>query len=194
MEINLKQKSPDIRYLNELRKVLYDKKWAKTAPDFPVYYVYRGLKKRGELRYDITVIPQKMLGKEFVKTKGHKHLQQFAELITVLEGKAFYLIQKEKGSKINEIRVIKAQKGDWIIVPPGYSHLTINPIKKTLVMANWLSEKCKSDYSLFEKYQGAGYYYIKSGWLKNRNYKKVPKLRFEKPLKLKPKDLSFLKR
>ena len=189
----VKNIKPQIRYLNEMKDVLYDQKWAKTALNFEVYQVFRGIKRKNSLRYDITIIPPKMLGKEFPKTKGHKHLRNFKELITVLEGEAYYFSQKGKGNKIEDVRVIKAKKGDWIIYPAGYDHLTINPEKRKLVMANWLSKKCKSDYSLFEKYQGACYYYTKSGWIKNKNYSKIPKLRFKTPLKSRPKNLDFLK-
>ncbi|MDI6602575.1 MAG: glucose-6-phosphate isomerase family protein [Patescibacteria group bacterium] len=181
-----------VRSLKEMKSVLYDQKWYKQAKNFNVYYVWRGVKWEGDLRYDITIIPPKMLGQEFPKTKGHKHLNNFQELITVLEGQAFYLAQWGKGNKIDKIEVIKAKKGDWIIYPPNCDHLTINSGKENLIMANWLSKKCKSDYSLFERYQGAGYYYTKQGWIKNQNYKSVPKLKFKKPLKRKPKSLDFL--
>jgi glucose-6-phosphate isomerase len=79
------------------------------------------------------------------------------------------------------------------VIKPGYGHVTINPSKKTLKMANWMADDCKSSYASFEKFGGACYYYTKEGWIKNKNYKKVPKLRFEKPLKSLPKDLGFLK-
>lgn len=182
-----------VRSLYEMKGVLYDKAWLKKAKNFNLYYVWRGVKEKKDLRYDITIIPPKMLGKEFPKTKGHKHLQGFQELITVLEGQAFYLAQWGKDNKIDKIEVIKAKKGDWIIYPPDCQHLTINPsCKKRLVMANWLAKKCQSDYSLFEKYQGAAYYYTQSGWIKNKKYKKIPKLHFKKPLKKKPKNLDFL--
>jgi len=193
MEINIKSKKPDlIRSAKQLRDVLYDQDWVKKIKDFPVYYVWRGIKKEGELRYDITIIPPKMLGKEFPKTKGHEHKGNFSEIITVLEGEAFYLCQWGKAEKIDKIEVVRAKKGDWVIYPPKNNHLTINPGKKRLVMANWISEKTQNDFSLFEKFQGAGYYYTKSGWVKNKNYKSVPKLRFEKPLKNIPKNLDFL--
>jgi len=196
MAINygLKIKDSQTRFLKELETVLEDKKWLKSAKNFPVYYVWRGVKEENDLRYDITIIPAKMLGREFPKTKGHKHLGNFQELITVLEGEAYYLAQWGKNNKVDKIEAIKAKKGDWIIYPPVCDHLTINPGKKRLVMANWLSKKCKSDYSLFEKYQGAGYYYTKKGWIKNKNYAKIPKLCFKKPLKAEPADLSFLKK
>lgn len=192
MEIRKLGKPNMVRFLKEMKQVLYDQKWAKRVKNFPVYFVWRGVKWEKGLRYDITVIPPRMLGKEFPKTKGHKHLNNFQELITVLEGEAFYLSQWGKNNKIDKIEVIKAKKGDWIIYKPNCQHLTINPSKKRLVMANWLSKECKSDYSLFEKMGGAGYFYTKEGWIKNENYKKVAKLIFKKPLKKKPKSLKFL--
>lgn len=188
----VKKGKPQIRYLNQMKKVLYDQRWAKTASNFPVYYIWRGIKRKNGLRYDITIIPPRMLGKEFPKTKGHKHLGDFQELIQVLEGKAFYFSQKGEGKNIEDCYVIEAKKGDFIIIPPGYDHLTINPSKKELIMANWISEKSKNIYDLFEKMRGACYYYIKRGWIKNKNYKKIPKLHFKKPLKSRPKSLNFL--
>ena len=186
-------KKPDVRYLDDMRKVLYDKKWAKTAPNFELYYMYRGLKKKKGLRYDITIIPPKMLGKEFVKTKGHYHIGSYGETYSVLRGKAIYLMQKEKRGKIIDAYYIKAKKGEHIVIPPHYAHITINPsLSEELKMANWVSEKCMSDYKKIEKKRGACYCYTKSGWVKNKNYKRVPKLHFKRPKKSMPKNLSFL--
>jgi len=100
MRINLKNKKPDIRYLNDMKNVLYDQQWAKTASNFELYYMYRGLKEKDGLRYDITVIPARMLGKEFTKTKGHEHVGNYGEVYIVLEGKAIYLMQKRRGKEI----------------------------------------------------------------------------------------------
>lgn len=187
-------KRPEIRFLSDMRKVLYDQKWAKGAKNFPVYYIYRGLKKRGDLRYDITVLLPRMLGKEFPKTLGHEHSKGYQELYRVLAGKAIFLIQKVKGKEIIDVRVIKAKGGDWIIVPPGYGHITINPSKEILKVGNFVSQKCKNIYNLFKRRQGGCYYYTRSGWIKNKNYKRIPELRFKKALKKFPKNLSFLKR
>lgn len=185
-------KKPEIRYLNDIKKVLYDQKWAEKTPDFELYYMYRGLKRKNGLRYDITVIPPKMLGKELAKTKGHEHIGRFGEIYIVLEGQAIYLMQKGKNI-IEDVYAVKASKGSVIIIPPLYGHVTINAGQSELKMANWMADSVKSDYSLFEKKQGACYYYIKSGWIKNKNYKKIPRIRFEKPLKKIPKNLDFLK-
>jgi len=190
--MNLKSKKPDIRYLNDMKEVLYDKKWAKTAPNLELYYMYRGVKKKKGLRYDITIIPPLMLGQEYVKTKGHEHKGNFSEIYIVLQGQAFYLVQKRKNNQVEDVYAVKAEKGQSVIIPSGYGHITINSSDKELVEANWLDESCKNIYDLFVKKQGACYYFTKRGWVKNKNYKKVPKLRFKKPLKSTPKDLNFL--
>lgn len=192
MDTALKNKTPDIRYLYDMKKILYDKEWAKTAKNLGVYYMYRGLKEKSGLRYDITVMPAKMLGKELPKTKGHEHMGNYGEVYIVLKGKAIYLMQKRKNEIVEDVYAVMAKKGDVVVIPAGYGHLTINPSKKFLKMANWMAKEAKSNYKPFEKMRGACYYYTKSGWIKNKNYKKVPKLKFKKPLKSLPKNLDFL--
>lgn len=182
----------EIRYLNGIKEVLYDKAWAKTAPNLELYYMYRGEKEKNRLRYDITIVPPQMLGKEFTKTLGHEHSNNFGEIYTVLSGEALYLIQKVKQNKIEDVYAVKAKKGESAIIPSGYGHITINASKKILKESNWIAKDCKNIYDLFLKNRGACYYYTDKGWIKNKNYKSVPKLRFKKPLKLIPKNLDFL--
>ena len=157
--------------------------------------MYRGLAEKDNLRYDITIIPSKMLGKEFNKTKGHYHAGSFQEIYTVLEGTAIYLLQKKnKEGEIEDVFAVEAHKGDSVIMPAFYGHVTINPSETNeLKMANWVYKDCKSDYSDYVKMGGACYYYTKQGWIKNDNYKNSPELRFEEPLKSIPENLSFLK-
>jgi len=191
MEIK-KTKKPDIRYLDEMRDLLYDKEWAKKAPNFKLYYMYRGVKKRNGLRYDITLIPPRMLGKEFVKTKGNHNSNNFPELYLVLKGEALILMQKTINKAVKKAIAIRLKKGEAIIEPPDYDVVTINPSKKTLKIANWVSEKNKNIYKNIERMKGACYFFTENGWIKNKNYSKVPKLVFEKPLKKIPKNLDFL--
>ena len=193
MEVDLKDKTPDIRYLNDVKDVIYDKEWLKTAPNLELYYMYRGLQKKEELRYDITIIPAQMLGKEFTKTKGHEHIGSYPEIYIVLEGEAIYFMQKQKEDIIEDVYAVKAKKGDVIIIPSYYAHITINPSNQDLKMANWMAIKAKSDYAPIQKMQGACYFYTKEGWIKNKNYKQIPELRFEEPKKSIPDNLDFLK-
>lgn len=195
MENDLSKLNPDIRKLLDMKEVIYDKDWLKTAPNLDLYYMYRGVEEKDDLRYDITIVSAKMLGPEFNKTKGHYHANSWQELYTVLDGQAIYLLQKKnKAGEIEDVYAVEAKKGDFVIMPAFYGHVTINPSEnQDLKMANWISPKCKSDYSDYEELKGACYYYTKNGWIKNNNYKNLPPLRFENPLKSMPKNLDFLR-
>jgi len=190
----MKNIKPDIRFLNDIKDVLYDKKWAKNAPNFELYLMYRGLKEKNGLRYDITEMPPRLLGKEFVKTKGHIHIGGYSEVYIVLDGKAIFLMQKCNKKSVKDVYGVEVGKGEVLILPPYYHHITINPsTKNNLKWANWISKKCQSDYSFIQKQEGACYFYTKGGWVKNKNYKNIPEIRFEKPRKSPPKNLNFLK-
>lgn len=183
----------EARYLYDMKKVLADQLWLKTAENFPVYYVYREAKKIKEISYDITLMPPQFLGKELAKTKGNRNSNGFLELYTTLVGKAILLLQKTKKDTVQDVMAIVLKKGDYFIIPKQYATITINPSSRLPIkIATWTAKKNKNIYEELEKRQGACYYYTKSGWVKNKNYKKIPQLRFEKPLKKKPEDLTFL--
>ena len=183
----------EIRYLDDMRLVLYDQAWAKTAPNLEVYYMERGLEEKDDLRYDITTIPPMMLGQEFVKTKGHYHIGPYQELYIVLEGEGIFLMQKRGEGKTQDIYYVKATKGDCVLVPSFYGHTTINPTSRILKMGNWISKEYKADYESIVIKRGFSYYYTQTGWIKNKNYENVPELRSEMPLKSMPSNLNFLK-
>jgi len=194
------------RLMKEMKDVLYDKSLAQKFPEQPLYYVWRGVDKKDDLRYDITLIPRKMLGKEYIRTKGNRNSENYFELYTILKGKAIFLIQKSnprqtfdtkvgRGKKeiVEDVIAIKAKKGDWISISPEYAVVMINPSWRKLKTGNWVSEKNQNIYQELEEMGGACYFYTKSGWIKNKNYKHIPEIRFEKPLKKMPKNLDYLK-
>ena len=184
--MDLSNIKPDIRYLKDMKEVVYDKKWLEKAdPNLELYYMYRGLEKKNGLRYDITVIPPLMMGQEFVKTKGHNH--PVKEVYIVLEGEALFLVQKSEGDIAEDVYATKVKKGESINIPVDFYHVVINPSHQELKLGNWISEDCQNIYNEIEKMKGACYFCIKgpstklgASWVKNENYKKVPNLRFEK--------------
>lgn len=194
--------NPDIRTLLEMKKVIYDKEWfKKEKPDssIPLYCMYRGIYKnkidqkraqKYKIRYDITVIPPFLMGKEFVKTKGHYHplavkKLSYPELYEVLKGESIFLLQ-ERGAaaEVKDLIVLKCKKGDKILVPPNYGHIIINPANKILKTANWISSKFSPLYEEIEKMNGFCYFALKKNsrinWVKNKKYKKVPRIRLKK--------------
>jgi glucose-6-phosphate isomerase len=178
---------PQARTRDEIRGVLAD----PGCPDIPplLYLMYRACARteedtdwllRHDLRFDITVIPPAVICGEYVKTKGHYHPVspdgvEYPELYEVRGGRGIYLLQTRD---LTDIVAVEAKKGDIILVPPGYGHVTINPAGENLVMANIVSTRFSSDYGPYESKQGAAYYYMQSGWKKNPAYSGLPTLRF----------------
>lgn len=190
---------PDLRMLSDLNEVIPDKEFLAKTKDYPLYYMYRDLALskadkqlmvEHDLRFDITLIPPGMFGKEYVKTIGHYHPLvpdtnlSYTEIYEVLEGEAHYLLQKLEGGKITDVVLVKAVKGDKIIMPPNYGHITINPSNKELKMSNLVSSRFKSDYSLYVKMKGGAYYEFKEGVAKNPAYKNLPEIRIVKAEKI----------
>lgn len=194
---------PVARKLKEMKEVVFDKSFLASANmDMELYYMFREVSKDDEdekrirekgLRYDITIIPANTLGVEFVKTAGHYHPLlpdsdiTYPEIYEVLEGEAHYLLQRreeERGiEKITDIVVVKAKKGDKVIIPPNYGHVTINPSEATLKMANWVASAFSSIYEPVKRRGGAAYFELTNGeFIKNENYEDAPGIRFLKPL------------
>lgn len=192
----LKNQTPDIRHLFDMKEVIFDQEWLGKQEDIELYYMYRGMGLSEEdknkieaarLRYDITVIPPLMLGKEFNKTAGHYHCEaatgvSYPEIYEVLSGEAYYLMQHSiENNSVKDTYFVHAVAGDKVIIPPNYGHFTINAGDKDLAMANWVCLDCVSDYSEVKEKQGACYFAVKENnninWLPNKNYQNTFKLR-----------------
>jgi len=112
----------------------------------------------------------------------------YPELYEVLEGEAHYLLQRmeqEQGrgtERITDVVVVTAKKGDKVLIPPNYGHVTINPSEATLKMANWVANAFSSIYEPIKMKGGAAYFELTNGeFVKNAKYGGVPDIRFLKP-------------
>lgn len=202
-----------IRKLLDMKEVIYDQEWLKNQKENPdLYYMYRNLVREEDkslyqnhkIRFDITIIPPRNLGKERVKTAGHFHPEikenySYPEAYEVMAGKGLYLLQKEtRNNEPIEIIIVKAKAGDQVLIPPGYGHITINPSKReTLIMNNLVSSEFSSIYQPIKERQGAAYLYLKDDqWIKNPEYQKEVLVQKKKAKKIdkKPFYLSFLQK
>lgn len=187
---------PATRFLKDMKEVLVDKEI--TAPS-ELYYMYRDLHKikdkadirKSKLRYDVTVIRSDRLGNEFMKTAGHYHPGYFGELYEILDGAAWCLLQKktdEDHTIIEDVILIKAKRGDKIVIPPKYGHILINTGKDDLVTSNWVSSEFCSEYELYREMNGAAYFIFEDSagvrFEVNPRYKSVPKIRVATPSKI----------
>lgn len=200
--IDLKNIKFSTRQLEEMKDLVFDQTWLKTAdPKTDLYYVWRNVAENDQakekinqagLRYDITEFAPLMLGKEFNKTFGHIHSLVpetnigYPEIYQILEGEVYFFFQKFKDNKIENAFAMHCLTGDICVIKPGYAHITINPTNKKTVMANWLARASQQSYEEILKNKGGCYYAIKDNsekinWVKNQTYSSIPPLKFLEP-------------
>lgn len=172
-----KKITPSVRTLAQMRQVLSCPEMDEDmAADAPLYYMYRQAALFSSIRYDITRILPLEICNEHNKTFGHVHPKSprgapWPEVYEVLEGEAHFLLQKVSQLGVEDAVLLSAKKGGCLLVPPYYGHVTINPGKKELVLANLVSGNFEADYSMFATRRGACFYEMSDGKLvKNKNY------------------------
>ena len=204
------------RTVGDMRDVLFSK--VDLEDDTVLYYMFRNVApepdaqifKKHNIRYDITVMLPIELGLEFNKTYGHYHplvnKKSYPEIYEVLQGKAYYLLQRKIDENVDRAILVVAEKGDKVLIPPNYGHVTINPTKETLIMANLVFDGFKSEYGDYREKGGACYYITTDKqYIPNKRYGDVPTLEvsnanFNKEGTIyslflaNPKDFEFLKK
>jgi glucose-6-phosphate isomerase, archaeal len=155
-----KQHPRDTRALSQLRSVLKD----DIQGERDVYYMYRDVYRKDDIRYDITVILPEPLGGECPKTHGHYHPPSeegasYPEIYQILRGSAVFILQKRNSTGTVDALVVDAKEGDVILMPPDYGHISINNGDSPLIMANLVYEKFDSEYGDVKENRGAAYYY-----------------------------------
>ncbi len=131
------------------------------------------------IRYDVTSIEDYDLGGEFTKTLGHYHPivengLAYPEIYEVLFGEAVYLLQKKNENGSYEVILVHAKKGDKVIMPPNYGHISINIGGSVLVEANLVNSTFTSDYQSIKNMHGGAVYVLrKDNMVVNKEYKDV---------------------
>ncbi|MEM1578935.1 MAG: glucose-6-phosphate isomerase family protein [Archaeoglobaceae archaeon] len=178
----------------------------KLSEDFDAYYMFRDIYesekekqiiRNSKLRYDFTIIPPAEIGGEAIKTLGHYHPTNafgiaYPEIYQIIDGKAIFLIQRRQGERVVDCFAIEAEKGDLVLIPPGFGHITINPTREVLLTSNWVCRNFESIYEPYKKLRGACYYYINGEWVKNENYSEKVELRFLEPFSSMNEEMYYL--
>lgn len=170
--VNGKAHPRSVRSISTMRDVLLH---PLPGNETEVYYMFRAVYSDGPLRYDITCLPPRIIGTEYVKTYGHSHPKAsdgitYPEAYQVLKGAAIFLLQKNNADDSVDVLILEAGDKECVLFPPEYGHVTINPANKELILANIVSESFESDYSEYKVKHGAAYYYTTKGWAPNKNY------------------------
>jgi glucose-6-phosphate isomerase len=160
------------RLLDELTPVALDQAVCRQSQDI-AYYMYNGIYRNRDatrlanlpMRYELTLIPPRQIGREFIKTFGHIHNtepksgQTYAEVCEVLLGQAHFVFQTldPAGPEANQAFYVEVNPGQKIIIPPGFDHLTINPGPEPLLFSDVISLEVYGVYDRFRSSRGAAY-------------------------------------
>jgi oxalate decarboxylase/phosphoglucose isomerase-like protein (cupin superfamily) len=180
----------------------------KSVDGISEYDVCRGEKQKGNLRYDLTLIYPKRLGRpacagrELPRTFGHYHAKGQVELFEIISGRTLFFMQRYENNPriIKEAYLVEADEKEKVIILPDFSVTSMNPQKKKISLtSNWINIKVKNDYKFFENLKGNCYYIVEDKnknitFKKNGKYQKIPKLILLKPKKLSAelRNLDFL--
>ena len=186
---------PEQRQLEELREVLYQKDLQEPKK---LYTLFNDVGRAGErsillqngLRYDLGIMPPLKMGAEYIKTMGHYHSicprtnSRYAEVYEIIHGQAHFILQEQDPKDpqiVTDVVWTQAGKGDRLITPGNYAHVTINPGPGVLVMANIAVVDCDLSFSEIAQMGGCAYFDIEENgrptFVRNTAYRQVPSIR-----------------
>lgn len=161
-----------VRLLDELTPVALASEVCRGSREV-VYYMYNGVCRKSDaphlegvpLRYELTLMPPRQIGREFVKTLGHLHAPEpksglgYAEVCEVLVGVAHFFFQTldTTGPDAPLVFYVEAKAGQKVIIPPGLDHLTINPGPEPLLFSDVIALGVTGIYDRFKAARGAAY-------------------------------------
>ncbi len=184
-----------VRKLHDLAGV-----WAQpvTDEDRVIYRYTAGLHLPGDAQvwkdanviFGIVIFAPGVLGGEYVKSSGQFHPpvpptnQATPEVYTVLSGTGHFMLQKASCDKdyqdTSDPVLVEVQAGESFVVPPDYGHLQINPASEPLVFSYLVMDGMKGRYEPYKKMQGAAFYEMQDGFVRNENYDSGLELRIVK--------------
>lgn len=203
---------PKARMYDEAREVYLE----KGADEQELYWMYRYFEanedsdkfESSQVEYDITVIKNGNIGPELIKTAGHYHAYvpgtqiTYPEVYEVIEGEIEYLLQTKPDSEGNvDVVIVSAKKGDKVVVPPNFGHISVNIGSNYCVSSNLQKRDLPAgaDYESFKVNNGGALYRTANSWENNMNYnvktlrKVTPREKSEWGLsKVKPLYTSFI--
>ena len=151
-----------------------------------------------EVHYDLMMIPEGLLGVEYIKSHIYFSADKCAENITacvveVIHGTLTILLQKNLTcevpsfyTEVDEGVLIEVKKGEKAIIPTGYYYTFINTTEQPIIFSIVYRNKSVVDYSKFRREQGLAYFCIRkngrSEIVKNPRYRNIPEGKIGKPV------------
>ena len=184
-----------VRLLDELTPVALEPDICRGSQEIAYYMangVYREMDAPGlagaPMRYELTLIPPRRIGREFIKTFGHRHCPEpnsgldYAEVCEVLVGTAHFVYQTldVSGPSSSMALYVEATAGQKVLLPPGFDHCTINPGPEPLLFSDVIALGVTGIYDRFRATRGAVYLEVADNggaqFVPNPAYQDVPSL------------------
>ncbi|HVO42223.1 MAG TPA: glucose-6-phosphate isomerase family protein [Aggregatilineales bacterium] len=158
-------------------------------PDQVQYWMYNGLALKSDrerlaatgMRYELTLMFPRSLGREKAKTLGHLHSSppqgrlSYPEICEVLHGTAYFVFQTMDSATRGApfCGVVEVHAGEKVIIPPNLHHLTINAGDDSLLFADVIPLAARGIYQPLAAMHGAAHLYTDGGWIVNPGYTQV---------------------
>ncbi len=138
--------------------------------------------KSRNLLYGTVIYAKGKLGKEPIRSQGHKHAVSKScnystpEVYEIWEGKAYIYMQETAEDNPGRCFAVEGNPGDVIIVPPGWAHATISADPSNpLVFGAWCVRDFGFDYDDVRAHAGLTFFPTTNDdgsmtWNKNPNY------------------------
>lgn len=155
-----------VRRLKDMRELF--KNSEGYDDEFPLYYMYNGIYRKmhenifksNHIKYEYTVLPAQSINGEMMKAHGHIHgihpikKTRHVEAYEILQGEGFFELFAYEGKKLNVI-MLKVKTGDYLIIPSGYYHLSINTGKIPFIFGDLITDDAGSEYGHLKEMKGA---------------------------------------
>jgi len=142
--------------------------------DTPLYYMYNdiyrkeheALFKNKGIKYEYTLLRPLVINGECVKAHGHVHgispltKTNYLEVYEVLGGKGYFELFRFIADKC-EVVLVEVKQGDFVVIPPGYYHLSINTGDIPFNFGDLIVKDPQSEYGLLKDYFGAPLFCLK---------------------------------
>ena len=161
-----------VRRLKDMRMLFRDSEGYDD--ELPLYYMYNNIyrKEHKELfikagiKYEYTLLLPTVINGECVKAHGHIHgispltKTNYLEVYEVLGGEGYFELFKMDGD-VCDVVLVSVKQGDYVTIPPGYYHLSINTGNIPFNFGDLIVQDPKSDYGPLKQYCGAPFYCLK---------------------------------
>ncbi|WP_251860066.1 glucose-6-phosphate isomerase family protein [Clostridium sp. Marseille-Q2269] len=155
------------------------------------------------LLYGACIYSKGIMGDEPVRSQGHIHAISKScncstgELYEIWHGKAIIFMQESAKNNPGRVFAVEAEKGDIVLVPPGWAHYTTNAnVDDFMVFGAWCIRDFGFDYEDVRAHNGLAYFpIVKDGNIefeKNLKYDEC-KLEIKKPRRYTELNLNYTK-